>query len=80
MDMKEQVDYDAMLRQLQQINKALRKTNDELKRRCDEIEAGFTPLQVMYNRYVNQKLIAGVRSWVDKARAIAGLKSSGGQG
>lgn len=72
--MKEQVDYDAMLRQLQQINQSLRKTNEELRRKVDEIEAGFTPLQVLYNRYVNQKLIGGVRSFVAKARNVAGLK------
>jgi hypothetical protein len=59
--MMAEVDYEAIRLQLQSIGHSLRQTNQELRRRCQELEQEFAvPPFSYYNRFVNQMVLKSI--------------------
>ena len=80
-----QVDYDAMFVQLHAVGQVLKKRNDELHRRCSELEAQIdAPPFGYYNRYVNQFLIKNAKDAVQALQSAVGvckrIVGTGGRG
>jgi hypothetical protein len=68
-----QVDDDALLAQLHQLEASLRKTNEELRRRCQELEQRLAaPPYCYYDRIVNQIVLEQVRKYVRAVRGVWG--------
>jgi hypothetical protein len=64
-----QPDYEAIFEQLHAVHRSLRSTNEELHRRCRELEAQFdAPPFGLYNRVVNQGLLGQGRAYAHKLR------------
>jgi hypothetical protein len=78
-----QPDYEAIFEQLHAVHRSLRDTNEELHRRCRELEEQFdAPPFGLYNRMVNQRLLGQGRAYADRlgralrmCRRIVGLGS-----
>jgi hypothetical protein len=68
------VDYEAILSQLHDVGRSLQRKNDELRRRCRELEAQYdAPPFGYYNRYVNQLLLKKAGVWSRKVQGLLGV-------
>jgi hypothetical protein len=60
----------AALRQLLEVNQALRRSNDELRRQVEERERAFPPRYRLYDRVVNGFVFGSLRRIAAKASAL----------
>ena len=76
------VDYDKIFVQLHAVGRSLKLQNQDLRRRCAEMEARFgAPPFGLYNRYVNQVLIKRAKHYGWKlSQALAPWKRVFGNG